>query len=57
MGSILSFLMADVSVFEDNLEALQFACSVSVDDPVVVSGSFYLIGELHDRLADLGING
>jgi dihydrofolate synthase/folylpolyglutamate synthase len=46
-----------VSVFEDNLEALQFACSVSVDDPVVVSGSFYLIGELHDRLADLGING
>ncbi len=46
----------DVHVLHDNLEALQVACGLAeADDPVVVSGSFYLIGELHSRLVNHGI--
>jgi dihydrofolate synthase/folylpolyglutamate synthase len=44
-----------VEVYRDNIEALQVACQLPGKQPVVVSGSFYLVSDLHERLKANGL--
>jgi dihydrofolate synthase/folylpolyglutamate synthase len=42
--------ISKIRVHADNVQALRAACHASKTEPVVVSGSFYLLGDLHSRL-------
>lgn len=43
-----------VEVYRDNIEALQVACKIPSQQPVV-AGSFHLVSDLHDRLKANGL--
>ncbi len=51
LAEIIRQQSGDALVYSDSLSALIEACKLAqVEQTVVVTGSFYLLGELHDRL-------
>ncbi|HEY0965375.1 MAG TPA: Mur ligase family protein [Candidatus Saccharimonadales bacterium] len=51
LARIVDQLGGKTSVYADSLEAVQEACRhAKSDQAVVVTGSFYLLGEIHDKL-------